>query len=154
MKQIWKPYPAHLHEALLLLMEKFQIAFAVEGDVSSLVNVVMQSGPTCVPFLYYHFLCSCNTFRSTLGGQQGHVVHRRETRTKLPGSKDSVYSQPPVNSPSSKLSASLVPALLPVERPNEIVAREWAPQPSMTSYERIYRFSFLPMGILPFLRTH
>lgn len=46
LKQIWKPYPTHLHEALMLLMEKFQIAFALEGDVSSLVNVVMQSGPT------------------------------------------------------------------------------------------------------------
>lgn len=41
LKQIWKQYPEAIHEKLLLLMEKFQVAFSVDGEVASLVNVIM-----------------------------------------------------------------------------------------------------------------
>lgn len=40
LQHIWTNYPEELYPQLLTLMEKFQIAFAVDGDVSSLVNVI------------------------------------------------------------------------------------------------------------------
>lgn len=51
------------------------------------------------------------------------------------------------NPDSANISASLIPAMLPTERPTDIINREWAPKPDHFTFDRIYRFSFLPMGL-------